>query len=98
MPYTIKEWESVCAHVQKIQRYMEQLKSPNVSVDEVLAINMVVNVLPPSYDQFILTYHLKKIETTLTQVHNLLQTVESGMMKNHVPSTTSAPVLAIGSG
>ena len=67
----------------------------NLSFDKNLAIDMVLNSLPPSYDQFILTYHLNNTETTLTQLHNLLQTAESGMKKNHVPSVTSAPDLAI---
>lgn len=59
---------------------------------------MVLNSLSPSYDLFILTYHLNNMETTLTQLHNLFQTDVSGTKKNHAPSATSAPVLAIGSG
>ena len=98
MACKLKEGESVCPHVQKMQRYVEQLHSLNVSFDDELAIDMVLNSLPPSYDQFVLTYHLNNTETTLTELHNLLQTAESGMKKNHAPTATNAPVLAIGCG
>ena len=55
-----------------MQRYVERLEKLNVSFDKELVIYMVLNFLPPSYDQFILTCHLNNIETTLTQLRNLL--------------------------
>ncbi|XP_023765203.1 uncharacterized protein LOC111913730 [Lactuca sativa] len=94
----LKEGETVFPHVQKIQRYMEKLHKLNVSFDDEFSIDMVLNSLPPSYDQFVLTYHLNNKETTLIELHNLLQTTEPGMKKNYVSTTSNAHVLVIGSG
>ena len=77
---------------------MEQLHKLNVSFYDELAIDMVFNSLPPSYDQFVLTYHFNNTEMTLTELHNLLQNDESRMKKNHASAATNALVLAIGSG
>ena len=96
MACKLKEGDSVCAHVQRMQRYVERSEKLDVSFDQELAIDMVLKYFPPSYDQFILTYHLNNTEITSIQHHNLLQTAKSGMKKNHVPSTISAPVLTIG--
>lgn len=69
-----------------------------MSLDEELFIDMVLSYLPLSYDQFVLTHHLNNTETTLTQLYNLLQTVKSGIKKNHAPTAINAHFLAIGSG
>ena len=95
MACKLKEGESVFPHVQKMRRYAEQLHKLNVSFDDELAIDMVLNSLPPTYDQFVLTYHLNNMETALTELHNLLQTIESWMKKNHASNATNAPVLSI---
>ncbi|KAI3511597.1 hypothetical protein L1887_18752 [Cichorium endivia] len=59
----------------------------------------LLNSLPSCYDQFILAYHLNNSETTLAQLHNLIQTAEAGMKGKGLASTSaSAPVLAIGHG
>lgn len=79
-----------------MQRYVKRLEKVILTFDKETAIDMVLNYLPPSYDRFILTYHLNNKETTLTWLHKLLQIVESGMKKNHVRSATSAYVLSIG--
>ena len=77
---------------------MERLIRLNVKFEEELSIDMVLNFVPSCYDQFILSYHLNKTETTLALLHNLLHTVDSGMKgKNQAPTTTtSAPILDIG--
>lgn len=50
-----KEWDSVCAYVQRMQIYVEQLEDLNVSFHKEFSIDMVLNSLTPSYDQFIST-------------------------------------------
>ena len=40
---------------------MEQLHKLDVSFDDELVIDMVLNSLTPSYDQFVLTYHLNNM-------------------------------------
>ncbi|KAL7609821.1 uncharacterized protein LOC111881525 [Lactuca sativa] len=77
MACKMKEGESVCNHVQRMQRYMEHIIRLNVHFDEEFAIDMILNSLPSFYDHFILSYHLNNTETTLAQLHNLLQIAES---------------------
>ena len=59
---------------------------------------MVLNSLPTSYDQFVLTYHLNNTEMITNQLCNLLKTTESGLKKYQAPTAINALVLAIGSG
>ena len=81
-----------------MQRYIEKLVKLNVNFDEEVAIDMVLNSLPSCYDQFILTYHLKNRETTLAQLHNLLQTTKSGLKEMSSTPPINATILAIDKG
>ena len=98
MAFKLKEGEPICPHIQQMQRYVEKLNKISVSFGDELDIDMVLNSLTPSYDHFVLSYHPNNTETTLTKLHNLLQTIESGMKENHASTATNAHVLAIGSG
>ena len=71
---------------------MEKL---SVNFDKDLSIDMVLNYLPSSYDQFIFTYHSNNTETMLIELHNLLQTAEAGMKKSHSNSSATAPVMVV---
>ncbi|KAI3700994.1 hypothetical protein L2E82_45635 [Cichorium intybus] len=83
--------------LQRIQRYVERLQKLNMQIDEELAIDMVLNSLASCYDQFILAYHLNNTQTTLDELHNMLQTAEDALKGKGVPSANS-PVMAIGRG
>ena len=50
MACKLKEGESVCNHVQRMQKYIELLERLNVNFKLELEINMVLNSLPPYYD------------------------------------------------
>ena len=68
-------------------------------IDDEFAIDIVLNSLPSSYDQFILTYHLNNTKTTLAELHNSLLTAEAGMKgKGTSLGSGSTAVLAIGQG
>lgn len=68
----------MCDYMQKMQRHVERLENINVNFDKELVIDMVLNSLPSCHDQFILTYHLNNIESTLMYLHGLLQTASRG--------------------
>ena len=59
---------------------------------------MVFNSLPSAFNQFIISYQMSDKDSTLMQLHGLLQTAEAGMKKCHVPSNSAAHVLSIQSG
>ncbi|KAI3768716.1 hypothetical protein L2E82_19546 [Cichorium intybus] len=92
-----KDGESICAHVQRMQGYVERLRKLMMPVPEELAIDIVLNSLPSSYDQFRLAYHLNNNQANLTELHRMLRVAEDGMKGKSVPSVNQ-PVLAIGSG
>ncbi|KAJ9554972.1 hypothetical protein OSB04_009586 [Centaurea solstitialis] len=95
-----RDGESVCAHVQKMQRLIERLEKLDVKFDKNLAIDMVLDSLPDSYDPFIMQFHMNDGETNMMQLHNLLQRAEEGMKKSHAlaSSTDVAQVNAIRTG
>ena len=74
---------------------MEKLEKLNANFYKDLSIEMVLNSMPITYDQLILTYHLNNTETTLIELDNLLQTIEEGTKKFHSNSSKTVPVMAI---
>lgn len=95
MTCRLKDEESVCTHVQSMQGYVERLQKLNMQIDEELAIDMVLNSLSSCYDQFVLAYHLNNTQTSLAELHNMLQIAEDGLKGKGVP-LINTPVLAIG--
>lgn len=96
----MKEGESVTTHLQRMQHYVDHLLKLNVSFDEELDIGIVLHSFPSCYDQFIMTYHLNKDETTLSQLQSMLRTAESGGKGKSIAcnAAEATPVLAIGHG
>ncbi|KAI3768902.1 hypothetical protein L2E82_19739 [Cichorium intybus] len=92
-----RDGESICNHVQRMQGYVERLRKLEMPVYEDLAVDIVLNSLSSSYDQFMLAYHLNNNQATLAELHRMLRTVEDGMNGKSIPSV-SQPVLAIGGG
>ncbi|KAI3740135.1 hypothetical protein L2E82_30556 [Cichorium intybus] len=92
-----KDGESIYPHVQRMQGYVERLRKLAMPVPEELAVDIVLNSLPSSYDQFRLAYHLNNNQANLTELHRMLRVAEDGMKGKGVPSVNQ-PVLAIGSG
>ncbi|CAH1418758.1 unnamed protein product [Lactuca virosa] len=92
--------ESLTAHLQRMQRYVDRLLKLNVKFDEDLAIDIILHSLPSCYSQFRMTYHMNKEEVTLSKLQGLLRTAESNLKDKSVASssTVAAPVLAIGQG
>ncbi|KAI3739155.1 hypothetical protein L2E82_29552 [Cichorium intybus] len=64
-----KEGESIYAHVQRMHGYVERLRKLEMPVHEDLAVDIVLNSLPSSYDQFTLAYHLNNNQANLEELH-----------------------------
>ncbi|KAL7604588.1 hypothetical protein Lser_V15G16523 [Lactuca serriola] len=95
----MRDGESVTAHLQKMQRYVDRLQKFNVNFNEELAIDIILQSLPPFYNQFRMTYHMNKEEVMLSKLQGLLRTAESNLKDKSIASTpTAAPVMAIGQG
>ena len=75
----MKDGESITTHLQKMQRFLDCLLKLNVNFDKELAIDIILHSLPPCYDQFRMTYHMKKEEVTLSKLQDLLRTAKSNL-------------------
>ncbi|GJV45254.1 retrovirus-related pol polyprotein from transposon TNT 1-94 [Tanacetum coccineum] len=91
-----KPGASICAFVLEMKGYFDRLESLNMAFDAELSINMILSGLPADYNQFVLSYQMNGKETSIMELHSLLQTAEQGIKKSDVPSTSAAPVLNVG--
>ena len=64
----MKDGGPIIGHLQKMQRFVDQLLKLNVDFPEELAIDIILHSLPSSYDQFRMTYHMNKEEVTLRKL------------------------------
>ncbi|GJV42570.1 retrotransposon protein, putative, ty1-copia subclass [Tanacetum coccineum] len=87
---------SICAFVLEMKGYFDRLESLNMAFDAELSINIILSGLPADYNQFVLSYQMNGKETSIMELHSLLQTAEQGIKKSDVPSTSAAPVLNVG--
>ncbi|GJZ72679.1 retrotransposon protein, putative, ty1-copia subclass [Tanacetum coccineum] len=50
-------------------------------LDAKLSINIILSGLPADYNQFVLSYQMNGKETSIMELHSLLQTAEQGIKK-----------------
>ncbi|GJV72117.1 putative heat shock protein 70 family protein [Tanacetum coccineum] len=91
-----KPGASICAFVLEMKGYFDRLESLNMVFDVELSINIILSGLPADYNQFVLSYQMNGKETSIMELHSLLQTAEQGIKKIDVPSISAAPVLTVG--
>ncbi|GJU28429.1 retrotransposon protein, putative, ty1-copia subclass [Tanacetum coccineum] len=91
-----KPGASICAFVLEMKEYFDRLESLNMVFDIELSINIILSGLPADYNQFVLSYQMNEKETSIMELHSLLQTAEQGIKKFDMPSTSPAPVLTVG--
>ncbi|GKA92010.1 retrotransposon protein, putative, ty1-copia subclass [Tanacetum coccineum] len=97
MACKLKPEASICAFVLEMKGYFDRLESLNMVFDVELSINIILSGLPADYNQFVLSYQMNGKETSIMELHSLLQTVEQVIKKNDVPLFHSAtPVLTVG--
>ncbi|GJR97851.1 retrotransposon protein, putative, ty1-copia subclass [Tanacetum coccineum] len=91
-----KPGASICAFVLEMKGYFGRLESLNMVFDTELSINIILSGLPADYNQFVLSYQMNGKETSIMELHKLLQTADQGIKKSDVPSTSAAHVLTVG--
>ncbi|GKD49688.1 retrotransposon protein, putative, ty1-copia subclass [Tanacetum coccineum] len=91
-----KPGASICAFILEMKGYFNRLESLNMEFDAELSINMILSSLSADYNQFVLSYQMNRKETSIMELHSLLQTAEQGIKKIDVPSTSAALVLTVG--
>ncbi|GKA98765.1 retrotransposon protein, putative, ty1-copia subclass [Tanacetum coccineum] len=96
MACKLKPGASICAFVVEMKWYFDRLESLNMVFDAELSINIILSGLPADYNQFVLSYQMNRKDTSIMELHSLLQTIKQEIKKIDVPSTSAAPVLTVG--
>ena len=66
----------VSPHVLKMKSYLEQLQRLGLEISRELAIDLVLQSLLDTFDQFVMSYNMHGMEKTLTELHGMLKTAE----------------------
>lgn len=72
----MQEGTSVVQFVLKMNGYIERLATLGFVMDHELSIDLILHCLPKSYSHFVMNYRMNKIETTISELLNMLKTVE----------------------
>ena len=73
------EGASVSSHVIKMIGYIENLERLGFPYNQDLAIDIILQFLPPSYSSFIMNYNMNSLEKLLTELHVMLKTAEQNI-------------------
>ncbi|KAK8986242.1 hypothetical protein V6N11_013736 [Hibiscus sabdariffa] len=77
----MSEGSPVGAHVIKMMGYIQTLEKPGFALNDELAIDVVLQSLPDSFNQFVLNFNMNEINKTLPQLLGMLRTAECNMKK-----------------
>ncbi|GJS95092.1 retrotransposon protein, putative, ty1-copia subclass [Tanacetum coccineum] len=88
-------FEFILRSIGEMKGYFDKLESLNLVFDTEISINIILSGLPADYNQFVLSYQMNGKETSLMELHSLLQTTEQWIKKSDVPSTSAALVLTV---
>src|SRR6266540_2199212 len=69
----------VSSHVIKMIGYIENLERLGFPYNRDLAIDIILQSLPPSYSSFIMNYNMNGLEKSLTELHGMLKTAEQNI-------------------
>ncbi|XP_031286365.1 uncharacterized protein LOC116145058 [Pistacia vera] len=69
-------------HVVKMIGYIHKLEILGFGMEAKLSIDLVLQSLPNSFSQFIMNFNMNSIEKSLSELLNMLKTVEKDMKKS----------------
>ena len=79
------EGTSIQEHVLKVIDLITRLGQLGFIMDGKLNQDLILQSLPESYSQFVLNYHMNKLNTSLPELLNMLKTAESHVKKEKAP-------------
>ncbi|WKA07785.1 hypothetical protein VitviT2T_025563, partial [Vitis vinifera] len=81
----MEEGTQVRTHVLKMMSLLNDMKVLGAEVDKATQIEMVLNTLPPSFQQFRLNYNMNKMDFTLSKLLNELVAAETIIKQGAAP-------------
>jgi hypothetical protein len=67
---------SVSTHILKMNGYIEKLEQLGFVMDCKLSVELVLQSLLQNFSQFIMNYHMNKLDNTLSELFNMLKTAK----------------------
>ncbi|KAK8594308.1 hypothetical protein V6N13_126117 [Hibiscus sabdariffa] len=77
----MSEGAQVGAHVIKMMGYIQTLERLGFALNNELAIDVILQSLPDSFNQFVLNFNMNEFNKTLPQLLGMLRTAESNMKR-----------------
>jgi hypothetical protein len=74
---------SVSEHVVKMSGYVQRLNTLECKIPDELAIDRVLQSLPPSYKGFVMNYNMQEMTKSLSELFAMLKTAEVVIKKEH---------------
>ncbi|KAH0764752.1 hypothetical protein KY285_000623 [Solanum tuberosum] len=74
---TRAEGSYVREHVLKLMNYLNELEILGAEIDKESQVEMILQTLPDSFQQFRLNYNMNKMDMSLVKLLNELQAVET---------------------
>jgi hypothetical protein len=78
----LTEVSPISPHVIKMMGYIETLTKLGCEIKDDLTTDVILQLLPVSYESFIMNFHMKGMEKTMTELHEMLKTTEDSIKKN----------------
>ncbi|KAK8634018.1 hypothetical protein V6N13_014847 [Hibiscus sabdariffa] len=82
----MSEGSPVGAHVIKMMGYIQTLEKLGFPLNDELAIDVIMQLLRDSFNQFVLNFNMNEINKTLPQLLGMLRTAENNKKKNRSKS------------
>ncbi|KAH0701499.1 hypothetical protein KY285_015777 [Solanum tuberosum] len=79
------EGSSVREHVLKLMNYLNEQEILGVEIDKESQVEMILQTLPDSFQQFRLNYNMNKMDMSLAKLLNELQAAET-IIKKQAPA------------
>src|SRR3954466_4235839 len=77
------EHDSVSEHVVKMSGYIQRLNALECQIPDELAIDRVLQSLPPSHKGFVLNYNMQGMNKTPSELFAMLKSAEVEIKKEH---------------
>jgi|UPI0001D44D62 hypothetical protein len=84
------EGSSVNIHVLKMIGYIKKLNQLGFVMDHELNVDLVLQSLPQKFSQFIMNYHINKLDSTLPELFNILNIAKRALKKEKRSSFSSS--------
>ena len=71
-------------HVLKMKGYIDHIERLRFPISQELAIYLILNSHPESYDQFVMNYNMNNMEKSISELYGMLKTAKQSIKKRPI--------------